>query len=130
MKFLKKIFYYYSNFSGKAGKLEYFIYISIQFLSGLVILYLSSKIKWIDRTIINLFYINLIFLLTFIPFQAVTTRRLRDLNISINLVVLNFIPIINILFKIYLTFASNENSRVKMNINEGKRINNFIGEPN
>ena len=122
MTFFKKIFYYYSNFSGKAGKLEYFIYIFMQFISGLIILYLNSKINWIDKTILNLFYMYLIFLLTFIPVQAVTTRRLRDLGISINLVVLNFIPIINILFKVYLICASNGKALVNVNTNELVKI--------
>jgi uncharacterized membrane protein YhaH (DUF805 family) len=35
----------------------------------------------------------------------VTTRRLRDLKINGGWIFLNFIPGINVLFKIYLSFA-------------------------
>lgn len=111
MRYLNKIIYYYSNFSGKAGKVEYLIYLFIQLISGVIIINLNAITNWTDKSIMNLFYIYLIFLILFIPIQAVTTRRLRDLEINRSLVFLNFIPGINILFKIYLTLANSKNRK-------------------
>ena len=107
MRYLNKIIYYCSNLSGKAGKVEYFIYLFIQLIAGVFIIYLNANTNWADKTIMNLFYIYLIFLIIFIPIQAVTTRRLCDLKINRSFVFINFIPGINLLFKIYLTFANN-----------------------
>jgi uncharacterized membrane protein YhaH (DUF805 family) len=66
---------------------------------------LYSKINLDNEKILNLFYVDLILLLQFIPMQAVATRRLRDLNLNPTLIILNVIPIISILFKIYLSVA-------------------------
>lgn len=66
---------------------------------------LYSRINLDNEEILNLFYVDLILLLQFIPMQAVTTRRLRDLNINTTLIIINFIPIISLIFKIYLAVA-------------------------
>ena len=68
-------------------------------------LHLYSEINLDNEKILNLFYVDLILLLQFIPMQAVATRRLRDLNINTTLIIINFIPIVSLLFKIYLSLA-------------------------
>jgi uncharacterized membrane protein YhaH (DUF805 family) len=105
MKYLKKLIYYYSNFSGTAERLEYTIYIVFHILTQILIIDLYLKTDWNDRTIVNLFYIWLIVLITFIPIQAVTIRRLRNLKINGGLIFINYIPGIKILFKLYLMLA-------------------------
>jgi uncharacterized membrane protein YhaH (DUF805 family) len=128
MKYFKNIVHYYSNFSGKAGRLEYFIYIFFQVIAYVVIFHLYSKTNWLDKTILNLFFIHLTFLVIFIPIQAVTTRRLRDLKINRGLIFINFIPMINMLFKIYLILAKNEEASIaEINL---KDIDNIVGQTN
>jgi uncharacterized membrane protein YhaH (DUF805 family) len=101
----KIIRYYYSSFSGQSGRVEYFIYLIIETVAKLFALYLNENKSLDDKTIIYIFYVNLIILMTFIPIQAVTTRRLRDLKINRGFIFINFIPLINIFFKLYLAIA-------------------------
>jgi uncharacterized membrane protein YhaH (DUF805 family) len=112
MKNLKKIIFYYSNFSGKAGRLEYSVYFILNFISYLGILYLNSKKSLDDKTILYLFYICLIFLLKLIPMMAAATRRLRDLNLNTGLVIIVFIPILNLIFEIFLMLKKGKNSKL------------------
>lgn len=72
---------------------------------------LYSKINLDNEKILNLFYVDLILLLQFVPMQAAATRRLKDLNLNTTLIILNNIPIISILFKIYLTVAKPSSSK-------------------
>lgn len=58
-----------------------------------------------NEKILNIFYSCLILLLTFVPMQAVTTRRLLDLNANGTFVIFNFIPVLNIVFVIFLLLA-------------------------
>lgn len=71
----------------------------------MIMISLYSRINLDNEEILNLFYVDLILLLQFIPMQAVATRRLRDLNINTTLIIINFIPIISLFFKVYLTVA-------------------------
>jgi uncharacterized membrane protein YhaH (DUF805 family) len=112
MKNLKKIILYYSNFSGKAGRFEYSIYFILNVISYLGILYLNSKKSLDDKTILYLFYICLIFLLKLIPMMAAATRRLRDLNLNTGLVIIIFIPILNLIFEIFLMTKKGKNSNL------------------
>lgn len=66
---------------------------------------LHRNINLDNEKILNIFYTCLIILMTFVPMQAATTRRLRDLNANPTFVVFNFIPILNIAFTIFLLFA-------------------------
>ncbi len=55
-----------------------------------------------------MFYNYLLLLITFIPIQAVTTRRLRDLKINGGWIFVNFIPIVKVPFKVYLLIAKSK----------------------
>ena len=68
------------------------------------IIYLNTQINWNNETIIYLFYIDLILLLKLIPLKAAATRRLRDLNLNTGLIVISFIPVVNVIFEILLLF--------------------------
>ncbi|WP_458008646.1 DUF805 domain-containing protein [Flavobacterium sp. PL002] len=59
---------------------------------------LLSEMSLDNETIFNLFYINIIILPTFVPIQAIATRRLRDLNINLSYVFINMTPILSLLF--------------------------------
>ena len=107
---INKLLFYFSSFSGKAGRLEYSIYFLINFLSWNFIFYLYTNTNWNDDTIIYLFYIYLIILLKLIPTKAAATRRLRDLNQNTGLILITFIPILNIVFEFALLFIKGKNN--------------------
>jgi uncharacterized membrane protein YhaH (DUF805 family) len=107
---IKKLLFYFSSFSGKAGRLEYSIYFLINILSWNLIFYLYNNTNWNDDTLIYIFYIYLILLLKLIPIKAAATRRLRDLNQNTGLIFITFIPIINIVFEIALLFIKGKNN--------------------
>ena len=108
MKYLKTFIYYYSDFSGTAERIEYIIYILFQILIDIILIILYLETDWNGRTIINLFYIWLIVLISFIPIQAVTIRRLRNLKINGGFIFINYIPGIKIFFKLYLMLAKSK----------------------
>ncbi|MFL9831511.1 DUF805 domain-containing protein [Flavobacterium sp. ST-87] len=105
MNHLKKILFFYSSFSGKSGRIEFGIYFLVYIVLQIIMLHLYSEVNLDNEKILNLFYIYLILLLQFIPMQAVVTRRLRDLSINTTLIIINFIPILSLIFKIYLAVA-------------------------
>jgi len=109
MKYIKNAFFFNSSFSEKSGRVEYGIYILVCFSMNYLALYLYGKVNLNTPEILNIFYSCLIILLTFIPFQAVTARRLRDLNASPNFIFFNFIPFLNIAFVAFLLFAERKN---------------------
>lgn len=58
-----------------------------------------------NEKILNLFYVCLIILIIFVPMQAATTRRLRDLDANPTFIIFNFIPILNLAFIFFLLIA-------------------------
>lgn len=109
MKYLKKVSFYYLSFSGKAGRVEYGIYWFMNIFTWIFILYLNEKTNWHDKTIIYLFYIYFILLLKLIPINAAKTRRLRDLDLNTGLILISFIPIVNMFFDLFLLFKKGRN---------------------
>ncbi|KQO21316.1 hypothetical protein ASF10_14465 [Flavobacterium sp. Leaf82] len=99
MENLKNVLFFYSSFTAKSGRIEYGIYCLVNILLSLLALDLYRNVNLDNEKILNIFYSCLIFLFTFVPMQAVTTRRLRELNANPTFVVFNFIPILNIAFK-------------------------------
>ena len=95
-------------FSGRAKRFEFSICLFFEIIIQLVILYLDNHKNLNNRTVMYMFYSYLIYLITFIPIQAITTRRLRDLRINGGWIIINFIPIINIPFKVYLLIAKSK----------------------
>lgn len=105
MKHLKNTLFFYSSFSQKSGRVEYAIYCSGTFFMSWIALDLYRSVNLDNEKILNIFYTCLIILVTFVPMQAVTTRRLRDLHANPIFIIFNFIPILNIAFIIFLVFA-------------------------
>lgn len=105
MKYLKNAFFLYSSFSEKSGRVEYGIYLFLVVLLHLLALHLQQTINLDNQKILNFFYICFIVLFTFVPMQAVTIRRLKDLNATPTFVIFNFIPLLNIIFIIFLLVA-------------------------
>ena len=104
-QFFKSIF----SFEEKANRIEYLIYLIIEIIMIIVILNLFDKVTKESETFINICYIWLVFNILFLPLQAVTTRRLRDIGINRGYIFFNFIPMINIFFKLFLLFKKGKN---------------------
>ena len=113
MKHFKNIFFFYSSFSGKSGRIEFGIYLLINILTSITAIYLHENINLDNEKALNFFYVCFIILFTFIPIQAVTTRRLHDLNVNPIYLIFNFIPILNLVFKIFLLLAK-RNTKAKI----------------
>jgi uncharacterized membrane protein YhaH (DUF805 family) len=105
MPHLKNILFFYSSFTGKSGRIEYAIYCSCNILMYWLALDLYRNVNINNEKILNLFYICLIILMTFVPMQAATTRRLRDLSANSVFLIFNFIPVLNIAFTVFLLLA-------------------------
>lgn len=105
MAHLKNLLFFYCSFTEKSGKIEYAIYSSATFLLSYLAIDLHRNVNLENEKILNIFYNCLIILIIFVPMQAATTRRLRDLNANPAFVFFNFIPILNIAFTVFLLLA-------------------------
>jgi uncharacterized membrane protein YhaH (DUF805 family) len=99
----------FANFSGRATRREY----ALSILLMLVLFYAAIFFfNFIDsyylKAIIN--SKTMIFFL-FIPFNAVTVRRIRDLGYNGGFVFLNFIPYINLILILCLLIFKGEENR-------------------
>ena len=89
----------FANFSGRASRSEYSHHILIYVTLGLVI----CLMYWMTNNNLNFIFNLCVFQLAiFVPLQAVTIRRLKDLGIKWNLFLLNFFPFFNLLLILYL----------------------------
>lgn len=107
---LKNILFIYSSFTKKSGRLEYGGYLLFNIITFYIALDLYRTVNLNNETILHIFYTCLIVLLIFVPMQAVTARRLRDLNTNPTFLIFNFIPILNLAFIIFLLLAKRKNT--------------------
>lgn len=98
----------FANFSGRATRSEYGIWLFFMFLMFIVVSLFAYSIN--DNLIRALDFQIFIFLL-FIPLQAVTVRRIRDLGFNGGYIFLNFIPYINFLLVLVLLIVKGENKK-------------------
>ncbi|KAF2506681.1 DUF805 domain-containing protein [Flavobacterium zhairuonense] len=105
MKYFRNMLFFYSSFLEKSGRIEYGIYAFFTILMQMLAFYLYQTIDLNNETILHLFYSCFIVLFTFVPMQAVTARRLRDLNAKPIFIIFNFIPVLNVVFIAFLLFA-------------------------
>ena len=115
MSFVEKISSSFSDllsFSIKAGRMDY--------LSGSIVVFILSaifrQIIWSIFSSLNLhspifFYLHIILTLIFYAYLQIanTCRRLNDLKKEKILAILVIIPIINLIFQLYLLFAPSKN---------------------
>ncbi|MBF4516051.1 DUF805 domain-containing protein [Flavobacterium sp. ANB] len=102
---LKKLWIFWFSFSGKIGRNEFKVYFLIDSILEIGIIVLYANVNLDNRNILNLFYLCILLLLKFIPMQVAITRRLRDINLNPVFIFINFVPILNLLFRIYLSVA-------------------------
>lgn len=105
MKHFKNILFFSTSFLEKAGRIEYGIYVLLNILLYYLAIILNRNVNLDNDKILNIFYVCFIILITFVPMQAATTRRLRDLNANPTFIIFNFVPILNIVFIAFLLFA-------------------------
>lgn len=105
LKHFKNSLFFCTSFKDKAGRTEYGIYVFCFLLIYYFVLNLHRQVNLDDERILKIFYQCLIILFSFIPIQAVTTRRLRDLKANPAFVIFNFIPVLNIAFAFFLLLA-------------------------
>ena len=93
------------NFDGNSNQFEYciyFIFLIIFFLFGGSII-----VRTLDQFGgYSIFYFYVFLIILFISLLANISRRLKNLKMNKGLLILPFIPIVGLLFAIYLCFAS------------------------
>ena len=98
----------YANFSGRATRLEYgiwIIFVIFIFVLAFVIRSFTSNYLALvfDSRVLNFLLI--------IPLSAVTVRRIRDLGFNGGFVFLNFIPYVNFLLVLSLLIVKGEDKK-------------------
>ena len=98
------------NFDGKSNRFEfitYFIFVVFVYLGGVFLLYQIIEYFVLPDSLFFNFYIFLSFLMG-ISFLANVIRRINDLKMSRWSIILGFIPILGILFVVYLAIKQGE----------------------
>nr|WP_321236073.1 DUF805 domain-containing protein [uncultured Psychroserpens sp.] len=106
--YLKVIRDNYANFSGRARRKEYWMFILIQLIISILILSYTSIVDNAFGTPIIGFIFGLYILATLIPWLAVNVRRLHDIGKSGGYIFINFIPIIGRIWYIVLVATEGE----------------------
>ncbi|MBE8724798.1 DUF805 domain-containing protein [Flavobacterium hungaricum] len=106
---LKNLIFFYSSFTQKSGRPEFAFYVIFNITAYYFALNLYRTLNLENEKILNLFYTCLIILFTFVPMQAVISRRLRDLKANPNFMLFCFIPILNFAFLVFLLLAKSKN---------------------
>ena len=100
------------NFDGKSNRFEfitYFIFVVFVYLGVVFLLYQIIEYFVLPDSLFFNFYIFLSFLMG-ISFLANVIRRINDLKMSRWSIILGFIPILGILFVVYLAIKKGEES--------------------
>jgi uncharacterized membrane protein YhaH (DUF805 family) len=100
------------NFDGKSNRFEfitYFIFVVFVYLGVVFLLYQIIEYFVLPDSLFFNFYIFLSFLMG-ISFLANVIRRINDLKMSRWSIILGFIPILGILFVVYLAIKQGEES--------------------
>lgn len=100
------------NFDGKSNRFEfitYFIFVVFVYLGVVFLLYQIIEYFVLSDSLFFNFYIFLSFLMG-ISFLANVIRRINDLKMSRWSIILGFIPILGILFVVYLAIKKGEES--------------------
>jgi uncharacterized membrane protein YhaH (DUF805 family) len=89
----------FANFSGRATRTEYGYYILFNIIVVLVICLMN---RMADNKLDLFFNLCVFQSVMFVPMQALTIRRLRDLGMKWQFFLWNFMPFFNFLLVIYL----------------------------
>jgi len=108
----------YANFSGRATRSEYGFWVLFVFLLFLAVPYFAHFTN--NFLVKALLSTKALTFLVFIPINAVTVRRIRDLGFNGGFVFLNFIPYVNFLLVICLLIIKGEDKRNAYGENPGE----------
>ncbi|WP_047545066.1 DUF805 domain-containing protein [Psychroserpens sp. Hel_I_66] len=100
--YLQVIRYNYANFSGRARRKEYWMFVLVQLIIvGLTISYASLVEDFFEPdfvfSILSIYFVG-----TLVPWLALNVRRLHDINKSGTYVFINLIPVIGRIWYIVL----------------------------
>ena len=98
----------FANFSGRATRNEYGSWVFFMFLMLIVV---SLFAYFIDDNLVRALNFQILIFLLFIPIQAVTVRRIRDLGFNGGYIFLNFIPYVNFLLILSLLILKGEDKK-------------------
>jgi uncharacterized membrane protein YhaH (DUF805 family) len=88
----------YANFSGRAGRAEYWYWILFQVLVSIAVVSIDGALSGATGT-----FSAVVFLGLFLPTLAVTVRRLHDIDTSGWLVLISLVPIIGSIILLIMT---------------------------
>lgn len=95
----------FANFDSRSTRSEYGYYILFNIVLVLVIFSMNSMT---ENKLASFYNLCIFQLVMFVPMQAVTVRRLHDLGMKWYCFVLNFIPLVNFFFSLYLLITEGE----------------------
>jgi uncharacterized membrane protein YhaH (DUF805 family) len=95
----------FANFDSRSSRSEYGYYI---LFNVVLVLIIYSMNLLTENKLASFFNLCIFQLVMFVPMQAVTIRRLKDLGMRWQFFLLNFIPFVNFFFSIYLLITAGE----------------------
>jgi uncharacterized membrane protein YhaH (DUF805 family) len=98
----------YANFSGRAGRKEYWMFVLVQLIIFILALIYTSLIDEFFGTPVVGSILGLYLLATLIPWLALNVRRLHDIGKSGGYIFINLIPIIGRIWYIVLVATEGE----------------------
>jgi uncharacterized membrane protein YhaH (DUF805 family) len=109
MNWYLKVFKQYFDFSGRARRKEYWMYILFNFIALFLLMLIDITIgTTFSEAEVGIFYLTYMFL-SIIPGLAVSVRRLHDLGKSGAWFFINLIPFVGPLWFLILTCMEGEN---------------------
>lgn len=106
--YLKVIKENYANFSGRARRKEYWMFVLVQFIISILVLSYASLVDDFFDTPIVGSILGIYFLATLVPWLALNVRRLHDIGKSGTYIFINFIPVIGRIWYIVLVATEGE----------------------
>nr|WP_321224745.1 DUF805 domain-containing protein [uncultured Psychroserpens sp.] len=106
--YLQVMKYNYANFSGRARRKEYWMFVLVQLIIFILAILYTSLLDDLFGTPIVGSILGLYFLATLIPWLALNVRRLHDVGKSGGYIFINLIPVIGRIWYIVLVATEGE----------------------
>ncbi len=127
--YLKVLKEHYADFSGRARRQEYWMFVLFQFIFAIIAVILDSILGLSFSPLIPYGWIYLIFILaTLIPSLAIAVRRLHDVGKSGWFYFICLIPLIGSIWLLVLFCTDGESNPNKWGNNPKTGNNNAINE--
>nr|WP_321247474.1 DUF805 domain-containing protein [uncultured Psychroserpens sp.] len=106
--YLQVIRYNYANFSGRARRKEYWMFVLVQVIIFIIVMMYASLVDDFFDTPVVGSVLGVYILATLIPWLALNVRRLHDIGKSGGYIFINLIPIIGRIWYIVLVATEGE----------------------